>query len=59
MSQLYLSIKDKVEFIEGDVRNLDDWKKALQGQDAVIHLAAETGTGQSMYEVERYVNVNM
>ena len=32
---------------------------ALHGQDAVIHLAAETGTGQSMYEVERYVNVNV
>ena len=40
-------------------RNLDDWKHALHGQDAVIHLAAETGTGQSMYEVERYVNVNV
>ena len=59
LSQLYLSIKDKVDFVEGDVRNLDDWKNALQGQDAVIHLASETGTGQSMYEVERYVNVNM
>ncbi len=59
LSPLYLSIKDKVDFIEGDVRNLDDWKRALKGQDAVIHLAAETGTGQSMYEVERYVNVNV
>ena len=59
LSQLYLSIKDKVDFVEGDVRNLDDWKHALHGQDAVIHLAAETGTGQSMYEVERYVNVNV
>ena len=59
LSPLYLSIKDKVEFVEGDVRNLDDWKRALEGQDAVIHLAAETGTGQSMYEVERYVNVNI
>ena len=59
LSPLYLSIKDKVDFIEGDVRNLDDWKRALKGQDAVIHLAAETGTGQSMYEVERYVNVNI
>ncbi len=59
LSPLYLSIKDKVDFIEGDVRNLDDWKSALKGQDAVIHLAAETGTVQSMYEVERYVNVNI
>ncbi len=59
LSPLYLSIKDKVEFIEGDVRNLDDWKTALKSQDAIIHLAAETGTGQSMYEIERYVNVNI
>ncbi len=33
--------------------------KRLRGQDAVIHLAAETGTGQSMYEVEKYVDVNI
>ena len=59
LSPLYLSIKDKVDFVNGDVRNMDDWKKAIQKQDAVIHLAAETGTGQSMYEVERYVNVNI
>lgn len=59
LSPLYLSIKYKVDFFEGDVRNLDDWKTALKGQDAVIHLASETGTGQSMYEVERYVNVNV
>jgi dTDP-L-rhamnose 4-epimerase len=31
----------------------------LHGQDAVVHLAAETGTGQSMYEVEKYVDVNV
>lgn len=59
LSPLYLSIKDKVDFVNGDVQNIDDWKKAIQKQDAVIHLAAETGTGQSMYEVERYVNVNI
>ncbi len=46
-------------FIKGDVTNRDDWKKALQGQDMVIHLAAETGTGQSMYEVEKYNDVNI
>ena len=25
----------------------------------MVHLAAETGTGQSMYEIERYTNVNV
>jgi dTDP-L-rhamnose 4-epimerase len=58
-SMLFASIKDKVTFIHGDVRNESDWIKALENQDAVIHLAAETGTGQSMYEISKYVNVNI
>lgn len=58
-SPLYKSIKDKVNFIKGSVTSRDDWMKALEGQDAVIHLAAETGTGQSMYEIEKYVNSNI
>ncbi len=49
----------KVELIIGDVRNVDDWRKALQGSHVVIHLAAETGTGQSMYEIDRYEQVNI
>ena len=58
-SPLYLSIKDKVKFIKGSVTVREDWIKAFEGQDAIIHLAAETGTGQSMYEIEKYVNVNI
>jgi len=58
-SELYNSIKEISTFILGDVCNEEDWKKALQGQDAVIHLAAETGTGQSMYEISRYNDVNI
>lgn len=58
-SPLYISIKDKVNFIKGTVTSREDWIKALEGQDAIIHLAAETGTGQSMYEIEKYVNTNI
>ena len=58
-SALYLSIKNITTFIHGDVCNKSDWKKALRNQDAVIHLAAETGTGQSMYEISRYNEVNI
>lgn len=58
-SPQYLSIKDKVKFIKGSVANRQDWIKALEGQEAVIHLAAETGTGQSMYEIEKYVDTNI
>jgi len=58
-SPLYQSIKDKVNFIKGDVSNLNDWKTALLNQEVVVHFAAETGTGQSMYQINRYTNVNI
>ncbi|WHY76925.1 SDR family NAD(P)-dependent oxidoreductase [Neobacillus sp. WH10] len=58
-SELFQKIKDKVNFIKGDVVNSDDWRKALKGQDVVVHLAAETGTGQSMYEINKYIDVNV
>ncbi len=32
---------------------------ALEGQECVVHLAAETGTGQSMYAIEQYAQVNL
>ena len=58
-SPLYQSIKDKVKFIKGDVNNRADWEQALKDIDFVIHLAAETGTGQSMYEIKKYVDTNI
>ncbi|WP_286144562.1 NAD(P)-dependent oxidoreductase [Bacteroides caecimuris] len=58
-SPLYQSIKGKVEFIKGSVTSREDWIEALEGVDIVLHLAAETGTGQSMYEIEKYVNANI
>lgn len=58
-SALLRSIEGKVKFIRGDVRSREDWIQALQGQQIVVHYAAETGTGQSMYEIERYVDVNV
>ena len=58
-SPLYLSIKEKVRFIKGSVTSRQDWIEALKNQDIVIHLAAETGTGQSMYDIEKYVNTNI
>jgi dTDP-L-rhamnose 4-epimerase len=58
-SFLYNRIKGKVSFILGDASDRDTLSKALRGQDAVIHLAAETGTGQSMYDIARYVDKNI
>jgi dTDP-L-rhamnose 4-epimerase len=58
-SPLYLSIKNKVNFIEGDIINRKQVLKALKDQDVVVHYAAETGTGQSMYEIEKYCQINI
>ncbi len=58
-SPLYRKIKDKVVFIKGNVNNRTDWEQALVEIDYVIHLAAETGTGQSMYEIKKYVDTNI
>ncbi len=43
----------------GDVAEATDWEAAVDTVDAVVHLAAETGTGQSMYEQDRYRRVNV
>ncbi|SNR49436.1 NAD-dependent epimerase/dehydratase family protein [Flavobacterium sp. ov086] len=58
-SPLFKSIKDKVTFIEGTVTSREDWTKALENQNVVVHFAAETGTGQSMYCIEKYTEVNI
>lgn len=58
-SFLFSKIKNKVKFIKGCVTSKEDWKKAIVNQDVIVHLAAETGTGQSMYEIEKYVAVNI
>jgi dTDP-L-rhamnose 4-epimerase len=50
---------DADEMVRGDVRSREDWLVALQGIDAVIHLAAQTGTAQSMYRVADYTDVNV
>jgi hypothetical protein len=42
----------------GDVRDSDAVARALEGIDAVVHLAAAVGVGQSMYEIEAYTSVN-
>ena len=51
--------RENVRFIKGDVRNKADWEEALREASIVVHYAAETGTGQSMYEVHRYIEHNI
>ncbi len=58
-SPLYQSIKEKVRFIKGSVTSRSDWEKAIDGNEVIVHLAAETGTGQSMYQISHYAAVNI
>jgi dTDP-L-rhamnose 4-epimerase len=52
------SLSSEVELIQGDIRDPGTMSNALKGVDGVVHLAAEVGVGQSMYEIARYVGVN-
>jgi dTDP-L-rhamnose 4-epimerase len=47
-----------VELVQGDVRDAGAVRGALEGVDAVVHLAARVGVGQSMYELAEYTSVN-
>src|ERR1700761_1929076 len=51
--------KHHAEVMLGDVCQRGDWVRALQDVAAVVHLAAETGTGQSMYRIGDYTNTNV
>lgn len=46
------------QVVVADVSDPDAWAR-LNPPDLVLHLAAETGTAQSMYEVDRYRRVNV
>jgi dTDP-L-rhamnose 4-epimerase len=51
-------LDSNVELIVGDVRDHEVVRRALEGVDTVVHLAAAVGVGQSMYEIERYTSIN-
>ena len=44
--------------VVGDVRDPAVVRRALEGVDAVVHLAARVGVGQSMYEMAEYTSAN-
>ncbi|ASZ12693.1 GDP-mannose 4,6-dehydratase [Chitinophaga pendula] len=58
-SSLYLRVKDIVRFVYGDIRDEALLQEVVAGQDYIVHLAAETSTGKSMYEMSRYTDVNI
>jgi dTDP-L-rhamnose 4-epimerase len=58
-SPLLRSLDGVADVVRGTVTSADDLRRALAGATLVVHLAAETGTGQSMYEIDRYVEANV
>jgi dTDP-L-rhamnose 4-epimerase len=58
-NELPEGLKARVQLIKADIRDREALKRALDDVDKVVHFAAETGTGQSMYEIERYFSVNV
>ena len=58
-SPIYRAAAAAGEIVVGDVRDRELMFRLVPTFDAVLHLAAETGTGQSMYDVIRYNDVNI
>lgn len=58
-SPLLKSLAGVAEVRVGTVTSTEDLRRALAQVTVVVHLAAETGTGQSMYEIDRYVETNV
>ncbi len=57
-SFLFSQVKDKCEFIHGSVLDKELVENCISDIDVIVHLAAETGTGQSMYDISHYVGTN-
>lgn len=58
-TELPQDLRDDVRLVRGDVRDAGIWASTVPGHRAIVNLAAETGTGQSMYEVAKYEQVNI
>jgi dTDP-L-rhamnose 4-epimerase len=48
-----------IHFIKGDIRNKQLVKETLKDIEVIYHLAAMVGIGQSMYQVDKYTDINM
>lgn len=52
-------LNKKAEFIKGDVRNYFNLQRAVKEIDAIFHLAAAVGVGQSNYQIKKYMDSNV
>lgn len=51
-------LNPEAEFIRGDIRDINKLKKAMSGVEIIFHEASAVGSGQSLFEISKYVNVN-
>ena len=51
-------LNKNAQFIQGDVRDYDALRKAMENMDVVFHHAAAVGVGQSQYQIKHYIDVN-
>lgn len=58
-SPIYRDAAAAAEIVAGDVRDRELMFRMVPTFDAILHLAAETGTGQSMYDIVQYNDVNI
>ena len=56
---LAADVAPHVHLVRGEISDEGVLKKAIEGAECIVHLAAETGTGQSMYQVARYERTNL
>jgi dTDP-L-rhamnose 4-epimerase len=48
----------RATYVRGDVRDRAVFEPLVLAAEAVVHLAAAVSVGQSMYQIDRYVDVN-
>ncbi len=51
-------LNERAEFIKGDIRDTNAILKAIEGVEVIFHEAAAVSMGQSMYQVEKFMDVN-
>lgn len=59
LTALPLAVRGHAELMTGDVRSASVLRRALAGIEAVVHLAAAVGVGQSMYRIADYCAANL
>jgi len=51
-------LNDQIKLVKGDIRDAALVEELVKEAEAIFHLAALVGVGQSMYEIKEYTDVN-